>query len=138
MSEIAAKPGPRITADSEEFWEFAGKGKLMLRLCNQCNRTMYYPRLICIHCLSDDLGWTEASGSGTVYAVTVVHRAPGEAFKASVPYVVAIVELAEGHRMMTNIVGVPPEQVKIGMPVSLVFEQRENTSIPQFTPQTEG
>ncbi len=138
MSEIPPKPGPRITADSQEFWDFASQGKLMLRLCNQCKRTMYYPRIICIHCLSDDLGWTEASGRGTVYASTMVHRAPGDAFKSSVPYVVAIVELEEGHRMMTNIVGISPEQVEIGMPVSLVFEERENTAIPQFTPRQEG
>jgi len=135
MSEPTTKPVPRVTADSAEFWRFCAEGRLMLRSCADCGNIFFYPRILCPACMSSNLIWTQASGAGTVHAVTIVHRAPGEAFRADVPYTVALIDLAEGPRLMSNIVHYPPSDVHIGMAVRLVFEPRaEGIVIPQFTP----
>lgn len=134
----AAKPAPRVTKDSEEFWAFAADGALMLRGCNACGALMYYPRILCTRCMSTDLSWRRASGRGRVYAFTFVHRAPTEAFRAEAPYPVAIVELEEGPRMMSNIVACAPEVLAIGLPVELQFAPRgESGAIPVFRPSSE-
>ena len=131
------KPIPRVTHDSWEFWSFAKQGQLMLRACRSCNSLFYYPRMLCPRCMSDDLGWQRASGRGTVHAFTVVHRAPHEAFRPDVPYVVAIVELAEGVRLLSNITDCPADTVTIGMQVEAWFEVvSEDFSIPKFRPAT--
>ncbi|RYG87213.1 MAG: Zn-ribbon domain-containing OB-fold protein [Alphaproteobacteria bacterium] len=134
VSDPLMKPTPRITQDSVEFWQFTTEGKLMLRHCNACGNQMYYPRIICTQCLSTDLGWTQASGRGRVYAVSIIHRAAVEAFRAGGPYALAIVALEEGQRLMTNIVDCAPEDVVIDMPVELVFEPRGDVAIPLFRP----
>lgn len=135
MGAALAKPVPVATADSVDFWRFAADGQLMLRQCNACGNRMFYPRIVCARCLSTDLGWAAASGRGRVYAVTTIHRAPDEIFRADVPYTLAIVELDEGARMMCNIVDCSPERVAIDMPVEVVFEKRgETAAIPQFRP----
>ena len=128
------KPVPRITRDSAEFWKFTTEGKLMLRRCEVCGNQMYYPRITCTKCLSTNLGWVEASGRGHVHAVSVIHRPSVEAFRAGGPYALAIVDLEEGQRMMTNIVDCAPEDVVIDMPVQLVFEPRGDVAIPLFRP----
>lgn len=134
MSEPVTKPLPRITLDSADFWRFTAEGQLMLRRCNACGNQMYYPRITCTNCLSTDLGWVQACGRGKVHAVSVIYRASHEAFKAEGPYALAIVELEEGPRMMTNIVGCPPEDVAIDMAVELWFEPRGDVAIPLFRP----
>ena len=140
MTEVSAKqpqakPLPRMTHDSREYWNFAREGQLMLRACRQCACLFYYPRMLCPRCTSDDLGWQRASGRGTVYACTSVYRAPHDAFRAEVPYVVAIVELAEGVRLMSNITGCDADAVAIGMPVELWFDAAgEDFRIPKFRP----
>ena len=99
---------------------------------------MYYPRILCTHCMSTELGWDRAAGRGTVYAFTFVHRAPTEAFRKDAPYPVAIIELEEGPRLMSNIVGAEPEDVRIGMAVEVVFEPRgEGAALPLFRPASE-
>ena len=132
MTVTTEKPVPAITRDSEEFWNFATDHKLMLRSCNDCGTLMYYPRVVCTNCLSQNLGWREARGGGIVHAKTIVYRAPNEAFRAEVPYVVAIVELDEGPRLMTNILGSEPAAVETGMRVELIFEERGDIALPQF------
>lgn len=136
---MSEKPAPRVTRDSEEFWAFAADGALMLRTCNACKALMYYPRVLCTRCMSTDLGWVRASGRGQVYAFTFVHRAPTEAFRADAPYPVAIVELEEGPRLMSNIIGCAPEDVRIGLPVDVTFEARgEGVAVPLFRPRSES
>ena len=87
---------------------------------------------MCPKCWSDDLGWTVSAGKGRIVARVVVHTAPYESVAARVPYVVALVELAEGVTMMSNIVECDPESVKVGMPVSLTWEKRGDFMLPQF------
>ncbi len=139
MTDAPAKPAPRPTADSADFWRYCAEGSLMLRHCRACDATMFYPRILCTNCMSTDLDWRPASGRGTVHAVSVVYRAPGDAFRPDVPYVIALVELAEGPRLMSNIVDCPPDEVHIDMPVRLRFESRgPDIAIPQFAPDIEG
>src|SRR5207302_5366614 len=103
MSEYA-KPLPKPSPTSRPFWEAARKHELKLQRCGACRKFVYYPRPRCPHCFSDQLSWETVSGLGTLYSYTIVHRASNRAF-ADGPYVLAIVELAEGPRMTTNIAG---------------------------------
>jgi uncharacterized OB-fold protein len=113
MSEYT-KPLPKPSPTSRPFWEAAKRHELLLQRCGACSKFIYYPRPRCPHCFSDRLGWERCSGRGKVYSYTVVRRASSRAF-------VAIVELAEGPRMTSNIV-TPPEQVRVDMPVTVFFD----------------
>ncbi len=138
-SETPSRPLPRPTAISAPFWRAAAQGKLLLQRCRRCSSFIYYPRPFCPTCLSDDLEWKEASGRGTVYTYTVVRRAATPAFADKVPYVLAIVELEEGPRMLTNIVGCPPEEVSVGMPVRATFEKySDEVGLVFFRPDEEA
>ncbi|HZO81782.1 MAG TPA: Zn-ribbon domain-containing OB-fold protein [Candidatus Binataceae bacterium] len=118
MSEYR-KPLPRPTPTSAPFWAAARRHELTLQRCGNCRKFIYYPRERCPHCFSERLGWERVSGRGKVYSYTVVRRASSRAFDR--PYVLAIVELDEGVRMTTNIEA-PPENVRIGMPVAVCFD----------------
>src|SRR5205814_4069294 len=92
----------------------------------------FYPRSICPACMSDRIAWIESTGRGTVYSYTIVHRAPAQ-FAEDVPYVVALIDLAEGVRMMSNVVGSPPAAVHIGAPVEVVFDDvTPEVTLPKF------
>lgn len=130
-----SKPPLKINADSREFWDYTLQDCLMLRTCNSCGLLMYYPRVLCTSCMSTDLGWTKSSGKGTVYAFSIVHRAPNEAFKSDVPYIIAIIELDEGPRMLSNIIDCPPDQSFINMPVVVSFDKSyDGFKLPKFRP----
>lgn len=131
----SAKPIPVPNEDSKVFWEGCKAGKLVIQRCRSCATPRFYPRIVCGACGSMDSDWIEASGLGTVFSYTVVHRAPSPAFKEDVPYVLAIVELDEGVRMMSNVVGCDPAMVTVGMPVSVVFERMsDDIAVPKFAP----
>jgi hypothetical protein len=134
MSE-AAKPVPAITGETRPFWEGCAAGELRLQTCQACGRPQFYPRAVCAGCGGTALAWRPSAERGTVHALTVVERAPSPAFRGDVPYVVALVDLDEGVRMMANIVGCPPERVAIGDRVRVVFERRGDVTLPQFTPE---
>jgi len=126
-------PSPISNGDSAAYWEGAARGKLLLRKCNACEALHFMPRFACPACWSEDLEWVEASGSGTVHSFTVIRRASDPAFADRVPYVVALIDLAEGPRMVTNIVGDTALDCAIGDRVSVLFEQRaDGTAVPQF------
>lgn len=128
MSEHIPFPVP--DGDSKVFWEGVAQGKLLIQRCDACQRSIFYPRSICPHCFSDTLSWVEAQGAGTIYSYTVVHRAFGP-FAGQTPFVVALVDLAEGVRMMTRITGSEPAAVRIGAAVRVVFvEVDEGVSLP--------
>jgi uncharacterized OB-fold protein len=114
------KPLPKPSPTSRPFWEAARRHELTLQQCGDCQAYIYYPRDRCPQCFSDKLNWQRVSGRGKVYSYTVVRRASTRSF-ADAPYVLAIVELDEGVRMTTNIVA-PPEKVKVGMPVTVTFD----------------
>ncbi|GBD12944.1 hypothetical protein HRbin24_00965 [bacterium HR24] len=138
MAQEYRKPLPQPTETSRPFWEGARRGELRLQRCRSCGEYVFYPRSLCPHCLSPELGWTTASGRGHVYTYTVVRRPAHPGFRDEVPYVLAIVELEEGPRLTTNIVGVAPEEVRIGMPVEAVFEPAtEEITLVKFRPRKE-
>jgi uncharacterized OB-fold protein len=119
MSEYY-KPLPKPSPTSRPFWDAAKRHELQIQKCTACHEYIYYPRNRCPKCFSDQLSWERVSGRGKVYSYTVVRRASSRAF-ADAPYVLAIVELAEGPRMTSNIAA-PPEQVRVEMPVQVFFD----------------
>ena len=104
--------------------------KFVLPRCADCGQFHFYPRPACPGCGGANLAWAEASGKGEVYSYSTVHRAPSEAFKADVPYVVAIVKTDEGPHLLSRIVGVAPEAVKIG----IRLRARMENGLPVFGP----
>lgn len=129
------KPLPDITDSTRPYWDGCKAKKLLLPKCKTCGKTFFFPNHFCPTCLSEDLAWIESSGKGAVHTFTIIWRPPSDAFAADVPYVVAIIDLEEGPRMMSNIIGIPPDQVRVGMPVKVVFEEvTENVTLPKFRP----
>ena len=129
------KPVPRIDEESKGFWEACQRHELYLQRCGECGAFRYYPRALCPSCLSDRTEWVRSSGTGTIYTFTVVYQNLAPGFRDELPYVLAYVELEEGVRMLTNIVGCPPEAVRIGMPVEVVFEDvTPAVTLPKFKP----
>jgi uncharacterized OB-fold protein len=133
-------PGLSIVAtpESRPFWDAARRHELSLQRCRACGRWVFYPRAVCPHCFAADLEWRRASGRGTLHTFTIVHRGQ-RGFALPAPYVLAIVELDEGPRLMTNLVGVEPDpaRIRIGMPVEVVFEDLSaDVALPRFRPAT--
>jgi uncharacterized OB-fold protein len=130
----SALPGaaPEVSADNRPFWDAATEDRLVLPRCRSCGSFIWYPRSFCPVCHDTDVEWYEASGRGTVYSFTVAFRGPGP-WSAHVPYVIAYVELEEGPRVLTNLVGIDPETVRIGDPVRAVFEPAGATKVLRFT-----
>jgi uncharacterized protein len=119
---------PPINPETQAFWDATSQGKLLIKKCNDCGEVHFYPRNICPFCFSDQTEWQESSGRGTIYTYSVMRRAP-------VPYAIAYVELAEGPRIMTNIVDCDLNAIKIGQAVHLVFKPSEGgPPVPMFTP----
>ena len=131
MSQI---PLPTPYQDTEEYWKAAKEHRFIVQKCNDCGEYQFYPRGVCSHCLSSDLAWIEASGEGTIYSCSVNYRAGHPGFAEKTPFVLAIVELSEGPRMMTNIVGDNALEVAIDDAVEVCFEARGTTGakVPQF------
>jgi hypothetical protein len=114
----------------------ARRHELTLPYCPSCRAFHYYPRAVCPQCLSGALEWRRVSGRGRLHTFTIVHRGPKE-FPLGTPYVLAIVELDEGPRLMTNLVDVAPDPtaVRIGMPVEVVFmDVGPEAALPHFRP----
>ena len=129
----AELPIPTITPEAAPYWEGARQGKLLLQRCGACDALRFYPRTLCPSCWSDRVEWTEASGRGSVHSFTVIHRAPTAAFASQVPYVVALIDLQEGPRMMANVIGDGARDLRIDDAVRVTFEQRAGGfMLPQF------
>jgi uncharacterized OB-fold protein len=130
------KPLPRPTPETAPFWEGCKQHELRLPFCTACQRYFFYPRRYCPNCLSDAIAWHKASGRGTLHTYIINHR-PAPGFEQDAPYVIAIVQLDEGPRLMTNIVNVEPrpENLIPDMPVEVVFEDvNEEITLPKFQP----
>jgi uncharacterized OB-fold protein len=135
---MAEKPFPVPDQDTRPFWDAAAEGRLVIQRCTACGRHVFYPRLVCPHCGGSSLEWVQASGRATVYSFTVVHRAP-PAFADEAPYVVALVDLGEGPRMMTRLVGLEPAAARVGMPVEVRFVDLDDQfKLPCFGPADGG
>ena len=122
---------PAISALTRPFWDAAAQGRLMLPKCKACGRHFFRPEVACTHCFATDWQWVEASGRGSLYSYSVLHKAPAPGFK--VPLVLAVVELDEGPCMFSNLVGVEMDGIRIGMPLQVQFEQvAAGVHLPRF------
>lgn len=128
---MSAKPVPEITDLNRAFFEGTAKGELRLRHCCSCDAVFRFAHPLCPKCWSDALDYVVASGNGTIESYTVVHMPPYEAWADDLPYVIALITLDEGVRVMGNI-DVASADVSIGMPVEVWFEQRGPVALPQF------
>lgn len=129
------KPVPKILPETEEYWKAARRHELFLQRCKSCGQVIYFPRIMCYKCLSEDLEWLKSTGYGTVYSYTIIRQAAHKAFEPDVPYVYAIIDLDDGARMVSNIVNIESEKVKIGMRVKVTFDDvTPEISIPRFEP----
>ena len=133
MSEKYQKPLPRIDEVNRPYWDAAKRHELMLQKCQGCGHYRYPPGETCPRCLSDSLEWVKASGRGIIYTWAVVHQVYNQAFANEVPYTIASVELEEGPRILTNLVDCHIEDITIGMPIEVVFEDvTEEVTLPKF------
>jgi uncharacterized protein len=141
MSDPATAPSasptrmePPAAEVSRPFWEATRNKQFLLQWCTPCDQPIFYPREVCPRCLGTELEWRPASGQGQVHAVSVQHNPPmpPAAFNQG-PYVVALIDLAEGARVMSNVIGCPPDDVVVGMPVTLTWEPlSDGRHLPQF------
>lgn len=130
------RPTPAVYPETEVFWAAATEGTFLLRSCEECNRTIFYPRNICPYCFSDDLDWLESDGTGKVYTYTVSQQV-GQWDEEALPVIQAYVELAEGIRVPTVLEETDPEEVYVGMPVVATFVPTadDQVAIPVFVPE---
>lgn len=128
------RPLPKPTPETQHYWEGAAAGELRLQTCNDCSKTYFPPRPFCPGCGSRSVKVVKASGKGKLHSY-VIHARPAPGFDP--PYAIAVVELAEGPRMMTNIVGCPqtPEALQLDMDLEVTFEkQNDQITLPFFKP----
>lgn len=126
---------PTIEDETRPFWEGTKAGKLLLRSCQACGAVHYYPRPFCPTCWSDDVEWVEASGRATLYTHSTVYMNDLPPFGERVPYVAAVVELAEGPRMMTEVIDCPVEDLAVDMALEVTFrELTDEVTIAVFRP----
>lgn len=124
-------PLPHPTPLSQPHWDGCKEGKLRVQKCADCDAYIFIPAPCCSNCLGEHLEWVDSSGLGTLYSYTIVHRPQQPSFE--VPYIVAVVEVEEGWYMLSNLKGVEPEEVEIGMPLEVVFEKRSpEITLPLF------
>jgi len=134
----ADRPLPQpITPEAKPYWEGLRQHKLMLPRCRQCQRAFFYPRVLCPFCHAGDIEWFQASGRGRLHSFEIAHQSFNKALRVKPPYVLAMVELDEGPRMLSNLVGIEPdpERIRCDMPVEVVFHQlTEEITLPLFQP----
>lgn len=132
---MVEKPTPPIDPWTEPYWAGVHERKLLLQFCPDCQKHIFYPRRYCPFCSSEQVTWVQASGRGKVYAFTIVQNNAPSAFTEEMPFVIAIVTLEEGVRMMTNIVDCDPTAIYSEMPVIVTFEKlNDDVTLPKFKP----
>lgn len=138
MAAAYQKPLPAPDVDSRPFWEGCRDHELRAQRCGQCGRFRWPPQSFCPECYSWELEWAKLGETGTVYSFVVVHYVSVEAFREDVPYVVAHITLdgtADRVRLTSNVIGCPWEEVRVGMPVRVVFEDvTPEVTLPKFRP----
>ncbi len=135
MTKPLEHPKPGVDWETRAYWEGCGRHELILQRCRSCGTLQHRPRALCVSCLCDEIEHFPASGRGTVYSFTVTHQNQASGFREALPYVLAYVELEEGVRLLTNIVGCAPEDVRIGLPVEVEYADLEGEiAVPRFHP----
>jgi uncharacterized OB-fold protein len=131
---LPTRPLPQATTETAAYWVAAQEQRLVIQRCESCGTCQFYPRAFCISCLSERIEWIDASGRGHIYSFTVSRIAPSPAFEARLPYVVALIDLDEGVRLVANILDADLDRVCIGAAVRVCFETvSESCTLPQFT-----
>ena len=131
------KPGPVLEGLTAAFYGFCAAGELRFQRCDACGVWRHPPRVRCARCGSDTFAWTASSGRGSVFTWTTVHQAMHPAFAADVPYAVVVVEMVEGVRIVSNLLGLAPADIRLSLPVEVTFEAREEgLTLPVFRART--
>ena len=132
MPEIS-KPLPAITPDMREFFDGARSGRLMIQKCDSCGTLRFPAHDLCSKCNSTDSRWVPVSGRGEVFSFNIMHQLYHPGFASEVPYAVVMVELEEGCKFVSNLLGIKPHDIKCGMPVEVTFEKlSDEVSMPKF------
>lgn len=129
-----AKPMPLPTRTSQPFWDALRDHRLMMQRCKDCDRWIWYPRPHCHHCGSRDWQWLPLSGEATLYSVCVSPRPTAPMFADETPQALALVELAEGPRLTTTLVGAADAAWRVGMPLAPVFDDSGPVTLLRFGP----
>lgn len=139
MSDGYAKPLPVPTSESRPFWEAVRRHEFRLQRCHACRKYWFPPSNICPECLSEEWDWAPASGRGTVFSYIIMHRPYHPGFKNDLPYNVAVIELEEGPHLISNVVGCSNEDLYVGMPVEVVFDDvTEEVTLHKFRPRPQS
>jgi uncharacterized OB-fold protein len=137
VTSTYSKPLPVVTEETRPYWESAKAHRLALPRCTDCGRFRFPPTAFCPSCLGDGAAWTPVSGRGTVYSFVVMHQVYDASFKDDVPYNVAAVELEEGPRLYTNIVGCANDAIDVGMAVDVHYDDvTPEVTLVKFRPAT--
>jgi uncharacterized OB-fold protein len=135
MSTAASKPIPAVTPELRPFFDAARAGTLVVQRCRTCGERRFPPRDICSRCLGRAADWVPSSGRGKILTWNVMHQVYHPGFANEVPYAVVLVELDDGGRMISNLVGYPNDRLEVGLPVEVTFEKlSEEVSLPKFRP----
>ena len=137
---MSARLIPPTSEMTQPYWDAARRDELVVQQCADCDLRPFPPRAHCPQCGSAQLEWRKMSGRGTVYTYTIAHRPPHPVFTAQSPVAIAVVELEEGPRMISNIVGCDPAGIAVGMAVEVSFEAIDDSDVvlPVFAPATVG
>lgn len=125
---------PTVDDETQPWWDAVREERLLVKRCDACGTAFLYPRPFCPSCWSPETSWQEASGDATLYTWSVVHANELPPFKGRLPYVAAIVDLAEGPRLQTNVVDCDPADLEIGMALRVTFRHDDELSVPLFRP----
>jgi len=135
---VTPRPLPQLDQDSRPYWEGTKTGRLMIQHCEPCRRVQFFPRYFCTVC-AGPVEWVESAGRGVVHTFTIVRQNHTPPFNELVPYVLAIIELEEGVRMMGNVIDVAVDEVRIGMTVSARFvAETDDIWLPTWVPALTG
>jgi uncharacterized protein len=127
---------PSPTPESQPFWDALARHELVIQRCGSCGRFFFPPSNRCQHCWSDDVAWQPVSGRGRLFSFTVFHRAYAAELADQLPYVVGVVDLDEGPRLITNVIGCDPADVRVDLPVEVVFDDlTDEVTLHAFRPR---
>jgi hypothetical protein len=132
---MSTKPVPQPTPNTQPFFDYAARGELRIPRCLDCGLTFFYPRTACPSCASERLEWMLCSGRAKLHTYLINTR-PAPGFEEDAPYAIAVVQLEEGPRMMSNIVECPqtPEALALDMDLEVVFDKHGDVAVPKFKP----
>lgn len=135
QTQTPSKPVPQPDEVSRPFFEGAARGVLMIQQCDGCRAFLAPGSRVCTECLNESLTWVAASGRATLFTFAIMHQRYHPGFFEDLPYNIAVVELEEGPRLNTTIVGLANDDLKVGLPLTVTFEQvGEGVSLPKFQP----